>query len=184
MNLPIHKPDCVYDKEVAREIGRSFQGNARFYGGDCEDWNEIEAAIRYFISKGVKYFFIDPLSALVEHLSASEANTELGKIMRAMRKLRKAHQVTFFHSNHLNNPSTGKEHGEGGAIRGSQFAGSRAQWKYSTLLLGAERNQYAEDEEEKNTVKLQVIKDRLGGNTGYITLMYDKDTGTLVEDYI
>ncbi len=181
MNLPIHKPDTEYDISKAKEIGMGLDGLAHFYDGDSESWDEVEEAIRYYASKGIRIFFIDPLSAMVEHLSASEGNMELGKIMRSMRKMRKHQGLTFFHSNHLNNPSTGKEHGEGGAVRGSQFSGSRAQWKYSTLLLGAERNQYAEEDEKKNEVTLRVLKDRLGGNTGFIKLDYLSSQGVLVE---
>ena len=133
---------------------------------------------------------MDPLSALVEHLSASEGNTELGRIMRSMRKLRKHQGLTFFHSNHLNNPTTGKEHGEGGKVLGSQFSGSRAQWKYSTLLLGFERNQQADSPDERNEGTLRVIKDRLGGNTGPVPMVYNSKTGNLeqvarpMEDFI
>ena len=182
MRLPIHLPDCQYDVEKARDIGRAFDGLAHFYGGDSENWAEVEDSIRYFASKGIRFFFIDPLSALVEHLDASSANTELGKIMRAMRKLRKHQGLTFFHANHLNNPNSGKDHGEGGAVRGGQFSGSRAQWKYSTLLMGLEGNQLAETEEEKHKRRLVVLKDRLGGNTGYVDLKYNPKTGVLEED--
>lgn len=153
-----------------------------FYGGDSENWDEVEDGIRYFASKDIRFFFIDPLSALVEHLSASEGNTELGKIMRSMRKFRKNQGLTFFHANHLNNPQSGKDHGEGGVVRGSQFSGSRAQWKYSTLLMGLEGNQLAEDINEKHKRRLGVIKDRLGGKTGYVNLRYDPSTGNLKED--
>jgi twinkle protein len=184
MNLPIHKPDTIYDIAKAEEIGKTFDGLAHFYGGDSEDWGEVESAIRYYASKGVRYMFVDPLSALVEHLSASEANQELGKIMRSMRKMRKHQGITFFHANHLNNPNTGKEHGEGGKVRGSQFSGSRAQWKYSTLLLGIERNQYADDPDDVNSMILRVLKDRLGGNTGFVDLKYDTDTGILNESFL
>lgn len=183
MNRPIHKPDCIYDIDQARTIGESFQDKALFYGGDSENWAEVESAIRYFASRGIRFFFIDPLSALVEHLPASEANTELGIIMRAMRKFRKNQGLTFFHANHLNNPSSGKEHGEGGKVLGSQFTGSRAQWKYSTLLLGFERNQYEDDPEDRNTGALQILKDRLGGNTGKIPMKYNMETGNL-DEYI
>lgn len=182
MGLPIHKPDCIYDEDKALEIGLMFKDKANFYGGDSENWDEVESAIRYYISKGIMFYFIDPLSALVEHLSASEANTELGRIMRSMRRLRKNHGVTFFHANHLNNPPTGKEHGEGGKVLGSQFSGSRAQWKYSTLLLGLERDQYAEEISDKNKISLRVIKDRLGGNTGLVHLRYDNVTGNIMDD--
>jgi len=181
LNLPIHKPDCVYDIEEARRIGGELEGLVHFYGGDSENWDEVECAIRYFASKNIRFFFIDPLSALVEHLSASDGNTELGRIMRSMRKLRKHQGLTFFHSNHLNNPNAGKEHGEGGKVLGSQFSGSRAQWKYSTLLLGFERNQQADDPGERNEGTLRVIKDRLGGNTGPVQMRYNSATGNLEE---
>lgn len=181
MNKPIHLPDCEYDLEEARAIGQELEGLAHFYGGDSENWAEVEDAIRYFASKGIRFFFIDPLSALVEHLSASDGNTELGKIMRAMRKMRKHQGLTFFHANHLNNPSSGKDHGEGGAVRGSQFSGSRAQWKYSTLLMGLEGTQITEDEDEKYKRRIVVLKDRLGGKTGYVNLRYNPDTGNLEE---
>lgn len=182
MGSPIHKPDCEYDVAKAREIGSLFSGLTHFYGGDCENWDEVESAVRYYISRGIRFYFIDPLSAIVEHLNPSDANTELGRIMRSMRRLRKQQGVTFFHANHLNNPVSGKEHGEGGKVLGSQFSGSRAQWKYSTLLLGFERNQYAEEEGEKDKGILRVIKDRLGGNTGYVKMMYEQTTGNLVEE--
>ena len=184
MNLPIHLPDCEYDMKIAKGVGERLSKYANFYGGDSENWCEVEDAIRYFSSKGIRFFFIDPLSALVEHLSASDANTEIGKIMRAMRKFRKHQGLTFFHANHLNNPPSGKDHGEGGAVRGSQFSGSRAQWKYSTLLMGLEGNQLAESEDEKHKRKLTVIKDRLGGKTGIVSLRYDPSTGVLSEDTI
>jgi twinkle protein len=184
MNRPIHLPDCEYDQDVARTVGKRLAEYANFYGGDSENWCEVEDAIRYFASKGIRFFFIDPLSALVEHLSASDGNTELGKIMRSMRRFRKHQGLTFFHANHLNNPISGKDHGEGGAVRGSQFSGSRAQWKYSTLLMGLEGNQLAETEEEKHKRKLVVIKDRLGGKTGVVNLKYDPVTGVLSEDIL
>jgi twinkle protein len=179
LNKPIHKPDCDYDIGEATRVGESLSDLVQFYGGDSENWDEVESAVRYFASKGVRFFFIDPLSALVEHLSASDGNTELGKIMRSMRKLRKQQGLTFFHANHLNNPTSGKEHGEGGKVLGSQFSGSRAQWKYSTLLMGFERNQQADDPIERNAGTLRVIKDRLGGNTGPVSMRYNSATGNL-----
>lgn len=183
MNLPIHKPDCQYDIEEARRLGKLLEGKAEFYDGLTEDWDEVKDQIRYFASKGVRIFFIDPLSSLVEHLSASEANTELGRIMRDMRRFRLHQGLTFFHANHLNNPQSGKDHGAGGDVYGSQFSGSRAQWKYSTALWGLTRNQLADTEEERNLVKLTIIKDRLGGNTGHIFLRYNSATGKLKEEF-
>ena len=177
MNKPIHKPDCIYDVEEAKRIGNSLSGKVYFYDGLTEDWAEVKDHIRYFASKGIRFYFIDPLSALVEHLNASEGNQELGKIMRDMRRFRVEQGLTFFSVNHLNNPSGGKDHGAGGDVYGGQFAGSRAQWKYSTALWGLTRNQLAETQEERNLCKISIIKDRLGGNTGSFFLYYNSLTG-------
>lgn len=183
MGKPIHKPDCNYDIEEAKKIGQSLHGKVEFYDGKTEDWEEVKDNVRYFASKGIRVFFIDPLSALVGHLSASEANQELGKVMRDMMMFRVEQGLSFFSVNHLNNPQSGVDHGAGGAVYGSQFSGSRAQWKYSTALWGLSRNQLAEDPDERNKCTLSIIKDRLGGNTGHISLLYNPVTGKLEEEF-
>lgn len=182
MGKPIHLPDCEYDIEEARRIGRMLEGKAEFYDGLTEDWAEVVDNIRYFASKGIRFFFVDPISALVEHLPASEGNQELGKVMRDMKRFRKQQGLTFFSVNHLNNPVSGKDHGAGGEVYGSQFSGSRAQWKYSTALWGLTRDQLALDDTEKNRMKLTIIKDRLGGKTGHLYLKYNPFTGVLAEE--
>ena len=183
INKPIHKPDCIYDIEEARLAGEQLKGKVEFYDGFSEDWAEVESQVRYFASKGIKFYFIDPISALTEHLSASEANQELGKIYRSLRRFRIEQNLTFFIVSHLNNPQSGKDHGAGGEVYGSQFSGSRAQWKYSTALWGLVRDQLADNPDDRNKVKLVVIKDRLGGNTGYVHLKYNPLTGKLEEEF-
>lgn len=181
MNKPIHLPDCSYSIQDARQAAESVYGKAEFFDGFPE-WPEVKSNIRYFSSKGIRFMFIDPLSALVAHLNPSDGNTLLGSIMKDIMKMRRELGLTFFISNHLNNPSTGKAHENGGKIGGGQFAGSRAQYKYSTMLLGLERDQQAEGE-EKDQVTLRIIKDRLGGATGTIPLIYNKETGSLEEPF-
>lgn len=182
MNKPIHLPDCEYNIEEAREVKRYLKDKAFFYNADSySEWEDIVEAVRYMRMCGVRYFFIDPLSALTDHLSASETNQYLNTAMNDMRRLKNKLGVTFFHVNHLNNPHSGKDHGAGGKVYGSQFSGSRAQWKFSTALWGLERNQLAEDEEERNQVRVSVIKDRFAGRTDSFLLQYNKHKGVLEE---
>ena len=181
MNKPIHLPDCMYDVEEARRAAKSVYGRVSFFDGFPE-WDEVKSNIRYFAAKGIRFIFIDPLSALVAHLNAADGNTMLGLIMKDIMKMRRELGLTFFISNHLNNPQSGKSHEEGGHVQGGQFSGSRAQYKFSTALWGLERNQQAE-EEEKDQVTLRIIKDRLGGKTGTIQLRYNKETGSLEEPF-
>ena len=81
--------------------------------------------------------------------------------------------------NHLNNPQGGKDHGAGGKVYGSQFTGSRAMWKNSTDMWGLERNQLAEDPDEKNMLRVVVLKNRLSGVTDSFQLRYNKGKGIL-----
>ena len=50
------------------------------------------------------------------------------------------------------------------------------------MVIGLERNQQAEDEQERNTTTLRVMKNRFAGLTGKAgNLLYNKDTGRLKE---
>jgi len=184
MNKPIHLPDCKYNLEEARAIKKSLEGKLYLFNHlESHNHADIVTAIRYFHSEGVRFFFIDPLSALHAHMDASETNTFLSRILVEFETMAKTLDVTFFHVNHLNNPQTGKDHGAGGKVYGGQFSGSRAAWKFSTDLWGLERNQLAEGEEERNEVNLVIIKNRLSGNTGSFKLRYDRTSGNLIEKH-
>lgn len=183
MGKQIHIPGQAYDTAEAQRVARSLDDLCYIYDHKYYDgsWDEIESAIRYLYSTGVRYFFIDPLSALVSHLSASDANQYLSKAMFSMSKLVQALDLTVFHVNHLNSPS-GKAHEEGGRVFGSAFTGSRSQYRYSNLLLGMERNQLADSESERNLMTVRIIKDRLTGGTGKsVPLKYLHSTGKLEE---
>ena len=129
------------------------------------------------VTKGIKAVFIDPMSGLVAHLSASEANEYLNNAMFRLGQLVKELDFTVFHVNHLNNPHSDKDHGEGAQVRGSQFSGSRAMWKFSTDLWGLEVNQQAETKEERSKCTVRIIKHRLDGRTGTFELRYNTETG-------
>ena len=176
-------PGRDYDEKSLESILDTFDGLVYTYdhARDYTDWPDIENTIRYMASMGVKFFFLDPLSALVAHLSASDANTFLGRALLSMSKITQTMPVTIFHVNHLNNPTQGKDHGAGGHVYGGQFAGSRAMWKYSTDLWGLERNQLADDPTERNRSKLVTIKYRKPSMPGSFELDYDIATGTLQE---
>ena len=76
----------------------------------------------------------------------------------------------------------GKAHEEGGQVSLSELRGSAAIAQLSDIVIGLERNQQADDEKERNTTTLRVIKNRFCGLTGKAgSLLYDKETGRLKE---
>ena len=185
MGQKIHLPGAIYDTKKAMSIaetldGRLFLFDNRYFKGD---WSDIEKAMRCMYSDGVKFIFIDPVSALVAHLSASDGNTALSSVMIKMSQLVQEIPATIVLINHLNNPSTGKSHDEGARVSPSQFTGSRAQWRYSDELVGLERNILSEDSIEKNTLIWRQLKHRADGSkTGNIVrLKYNHNTGRLEE---
>ena len=147
------------------------------------EWESIKGSIRYMASVGTKFFVIDPLTALTSSLSASRANELLNEMMGDLAKLVQSLDITVFLVSHLNN-SQGKAHSEGGRVTMDQFTSSRAVVRWSHLSLGLERDQQAEDEEDKNTMTVRVLKNRVAGTLGTFQLKYSPDTGRLSEvDY-
>lgn len=183
MGVKLHTPDTPYPPELqeqARKIGHDLQERGVVFYDAEEDiqWEDVMAAMRYMVvTKDIRDVFIDPMSGLVAHLSSGEANEYLNKALFSASRLTRKLDFALFHINHLNNPSTDKDHGEGAKVRGSQFSGSRAMWKYSTDIWGLEVNQQAETSEERSKCILRVIKHRLDGRTGTIELKYNAKTG-------
>lgn len=186
MNKPLHLPSCEpgtgYDPVELDRVIDSFGDLVHIYDPDeYTGWKDIEATIRYMASLGVKYVFIDPLSALTAHLSASDANQYLGEAMWKIKQLTKQLDITVFHINHLNNPQSGKDHGAGGKVYAGQFTGSKAMWRFSTDIWGLERDQYAEDPNLRDVSKLVVLKYRKPSLPGSFDMKYDIKKGTLSE---
>lgn len=143
----------------------------------AKDWESIKLKIRFMVSAlDIKDIYLDHLTALV----AQEDNEykALNKLMEEMSSLCQELDCTIFYVSHLRKAS-GTPHEEGGRVTADQFKGSGAIVFWSNFLIGLERNQQAEDEEERNTTTLRVLKDR---NTGLATgttfkLRYDHNTG-------
>ena len=186
MNERIHIPGSTYDKEKAKEIAMSLRDKAFFFDNRYfkGDFSAIEKAIRYLHANGVNHFFIDPVSALAAHLSASDGNTYINAIMIELSRLIQELPIYIMLVNHLNNPVSGKAHDEGGRVLPSQFTGSKGQWRYSTDMWGFERNLLSLDEDEKNTMLVRNLKHRADGSkTGKVCkLHYNGATGRLEEE--
>jgi len=143
----------------------------------AKDWESIKPKIRFMVcALGIKRIYLDHLTALV----AQEDNEykALNKLMEEMSSLCEELGCTIFYVSHLRKAS-GTPHEEGGRVTADQFKGSGAIVFWSHFLIGLERNQQAEDEDERNTTTLRVLKDR---NTGLATgttfkLKYNHNTG-------
>ena len=67
----------------------------------------------------------------------------------------------------------------------SHLRGSQSIAQLSDCVIELERDQQAEDPEEANTTHIRVLKSRYTGDVGMAThLLYDRDTGRLVETFL
>lgn len=145
------------------------------------DWPTVRARIKYMVTAlGCKSIYLDHLTALVAR--ADDERKALDAIMADMAGDAHVHGHMMHFISHLARPEgSSKPHEEGGRVTLRQFRGSNAIGMWSHFLFGLERNQQAENEEERTTTTLRCLKDRnTGRGTGKtIALGYEQTKGLL-----
>lgn len=182
-----HRPDITFEESTLRDAIQELDGHLYTYNHfGYKEWANIKSDIRVLRAYGVKYFIIDPLTALIAH--AEDEYKALNEMMEEMASLTQELDITIFYSSHLNPPPRGaKSHEEGGAVKESQLTGSRAMIRWSHYIFGLQRNKHATNEDgtpdyvERNTTKFVLLKDREYGNTGHFNIAYDVDTTRYLE---
>lgn len=175
-----YEPDHVHreDVDAMREAMGRYRGKVSIYDnfGLC-DWELIKTRILYLIARGYRVFYVDHLTALATGGDKDE-KTELETIMADIAEFAKRHDVLFHLVSHLSTPD-GKSHEEGGRITIRHFKGSRAIGFWSHAMYGLERDQQAEDPEDRATTTIRQLKRRkFGKGVGKTThAKYDPETG-------
>ena len=148
--------------------------------GAC-DWDIVKERIRFLRhAHGVRVFYIDNITALAA--AADDERTALERMMAEAGSLVKELDCWVLFVSHLSTPE-GTPHEEGGRVKIRHFKGSRSIGFWCHCIIGLERNQQAEDEEDRSTTIYRMIKDRYTGrSTGQTyNIRYDQKTGRLVE---
>lgn len=181
-NMPFHRPDAEFDPDVLRNEILKYDGRLFLYRNFGQnEWADIKKCIRFWVvEQGIKFIFLDNITALTAHLTATEINTEVATIAAELAGMCNELGFTCFVFSHLNPPKSGAPHEEGGQVQEVQFTGSRALMRFSQLILGFERNKQGEGE-EKNLSMIRVLKDRYFGQTGVVGTKYDIQTGRLTQ---
>lgn len=176
-----HVPDGGWEVQELRDSLAYLKGRVTFYDNfGSTDWEIVSAKIRYMaVSQGIRVFYLDHLTAMADTSAEKES---LEQIMKEMAGLANELNIIITFVSHLSTPE-GKPHEEGGRVMIKHFKGSRAIGFWSFFMFGLERNQQAEEEEERQTTIFRVLKDRYTGQaTGLtISLGYDRETGRLFE---
>lgn len=179
-----HKPDGDFTQEELRSGLEELRDKIFFFNHfGFKEWEEILENIRILVAaEGVQDIFIDPLTALVSKLTASEANDMLNTVMTDLASLSQELNFTYYYTSHLNPPKTGQPHERGGKVHESQLTGSRAMTKWSHYIIGIERNKDPNlSEMERNRSNFVLLCDRQFGNVGQFPVHYNPDTGAYLE---
>ena len=152
------------------------EGNARlnlydsFGSMDSEDlYNKIR-----FMVKGLdcKVIWLDHLSILVSGLGqVGDERRAIDQIMHELKSLTVELDCFIGLVVHLNN-NTQTPFEEGGAITINNLRGSGGIKQLSDSVIAISRNQQAEEEHDRNTVKVSILKNRFSGETGISDHIY------------
>jgi len=176
-----HVPDAGWTPEELKTAVANLKGKVTFYDSWGEtEWDAVKSKIRFMVvSLGIRHIYLDHLTAMADTSNEKES---IEQLMKEMAGLANELGCIIHFVSHLSTPE-GKPHEEGGRVMVRHFKGSRAIGFWSYLMIGLERHQQAEDEEERQTTTLRVLKDRYTGQaTGKTILLgYDQETGRLFE---
>lgn len=174
-----HVPNSGWTPDEFRAAAMRLKGHVTLYNSFGEtEWEQVKVRIRHMaLGMGVRVFYLDHLTAMAD---TADEKGSLEQIMKEMAGLANELKLIIHFVSHLATPD-GTPHEEGGRVMIRHFKGSRSIGFWSFFMFGLERNQQAEDEDERRTTTLRVLKDRYTGQaTGRtIRLHYDDRTGRL-----
>jgi twinkle protein len=178
-----HIPDSGWTEEDLDAAWKKFEGKKVFLYDSfgVNEWESIREKIEYLnLTEGVRFFFLDHLTALAD--AGDSERESLERIMGDMGSLVARRKITIFLVSHLATPD-GKPHEEGGRVTIRHLKGSRAIGFWAHYIIGLERDQQAEDEVVRTTTTVRILKDRYTGRaTGRVFhIGYDFATGMLFE---
>ena len=189
LNTPVHLPTSRVERgseEYKESFERTFRDgqlmimDASFDTGATVD--QVVARVRYMAKAlDCKVIILDHISILVSGGQHNDERKALDEVMTKLRTLSQDTGITLFAVSHLKRPE-GKGHEEGAVTSVAQLRGSASIAQLSDFVIGLERNGQAEDEEERNTTFIRVLKNRFSGITGPAgRLLYNGTTGRLSE---
>jgi twinkle protein len=186
-NVPLHLPDSfasVSDQQFKEAFDNTL-GTGRLFFYDHFGSNSIDnivQKVKYFGKiLGCKYVVLDHVSIIVSDQQSGDERRAIDEIMTKLRTVVQELDICLLMVSHLRRPSS-TGHEEGAVTSLSQLRGSASIGQLSDIVIGLERNGQAEDETERHTTHIRVIKNRFSGLTGpACRLYYSRKTGRLIE---
>ena len=178
----------VFNSTPVEERKNSFDetlGTGRVFFYDHFGSNSIDAilhCVRFFANAlDCKFVVLDHVSIVLSDQQQGDERKAIDEIMTKLRMLVQELNISVILVSHLKRPSSAG-HEEGAVTSLSQLRGSSSIGQLSDIVLGLERNGQHEDEVERHTTTVRVIKNRFSGLTGpACRLLYSVETGRMTE---
>lgn len=189
LKVPLHltwKNDDI--KKVAKEAFDVVFSDGRFclydHFGSIEGGNLLDK-IRYLIvAENCDFVVFDHVSIAVSGLEDNADERKcIDRLMTNLRSLVEETGAGIIVVSHLRKVDTKSNPFEqGGKITLDDLRGSGSLKQLPDIILALERNQQADDEMSKNTLKVRVLKNRFTGNTGLAdSIKFDKATHRIID---
>ena len=185
VDIPLHSTPT--NQETVQKALHNVFGSGRIHAYNhfgSSDVDNILSKIRYFVKAlDCKIVILDHLSIIVSGQdSGMDERKLIDMLMTKLRTLVQELDICIFAVSHLTRPEGDKGHEGGKETTLKHLRGSHAIAQLSDAVIGLERNQQAESEEERNTTTVRVLKSRFTGETGVACkLEYNKVTGRMKE---
>lgn len=152
-------------------------------------WEEVRQLIRESaLVRGIKYFFIDPITNLTTGLSSSERDSFLHKMCREVAEDCKSLNITIFLFCHLKTVREGVPWEKGRIATADDFAGSRAMVQSCDIAIAVQAWMLTEAEDEEQDIDflnrrrvLHILREREYNAVGKVNLLWNTNTGKLEE---
>ena len=148
-------------------------------------WEEVRQLMREAnLLRGIKYFFVDPITNLSTGMSSSERDSFLHSMTREVAEDAKSLGYTVFLFCHLKTVRDGLSWGEGRVATADDFQGSRAMLQACDVGIAMQAWMLTEGENHEYLNRrrvLHVIREREYNAVGKVDLLWNSYTGKLEE---
>jgi len=183
----LHLPHTVYTDEEYKQAFDNTMGTGRctiFAHFGSLDIDTVIGKLRWMAkAQDCKWIFLDHYQMVLSGIDTDERKG-LDMLLTRLRTFVEETGVGLFGVSHTRRLEGNKGLENGVEISLSHLRGTQGISQLSDAVIGMERNQQADNEIEKNTTKLRVLKSRYTGETGFAgSLFFDRDIYRLIETF-
>ena len=170
-----------YMETKAKELFSYEDGSPRMYIlDDRGDYTDLQSKVEELITSfGVKVIVFDVISDVFAGMSIEEVD----KYMRWQKNIVKQYNVILINISHTRKSGGGQKAASQGAFLTEEATiGSGTQYRSAGINISLQRDKTSEDDVERNTTQVYLLKSRDTGVTGLACeIFYENETHTLYD---